>query len=238
MEKACHSISRLLNPIPTACSKPKTHSLSLGTYSCPCSNVRASKKDEVSQSIKKNSRKRSRTPRRLITISTTDGRWQGQWTNDYIFSLRELQLEDLAEEGQKDTQVSIHLDIQKHTGFGFSVDGRIITSFTRKCSNCFSPYCREIKTTFNVWVLPFSRDKHALQLPEMGGDDPSVIYAKPGSEVDLDSLIQETLRLTTSVKDTCSESCEKLPPSWHYIGGKEPYVDKRWSGLLEMRNRI
>eukprot|EP00268_Persea_americana_P067296 TRINITY_DN9246_c0_g1_i3.p2 TRINITY_DN9246_c0_g1~~TRINITY_DN9246_c0_g1_i3.p2 ORF type:complete len:154 (-),score=23.93 TRINITY_DN9246_c0_g1_i3:358-819(-) len=56
-----------------------------------------------------------------------------------------------------------------------------------------------------------------------------VIYAKPGSEVDLDSLIQETLRLTTSVKDTCSES---------YIGGKEPYVDKRWSGLLEMRNRI
>lgn len=49
MEKACHSISRLLNPIPTACSKPKTHSLSLGTYSCPCSNVRASKKDEVSQ---------------------------------------------------------------------------------------------------------------------------------------------------------------------------------------------
>ncbi|RWR90438.1 large ribosomal RNA subunit accumulation protein YCED 2, chloroplastic isoform X3 [Cinnamomum micranthum f. kanehirae] len=184
MEKACYSISRLFNPVPTACSKPKTHSLSLGTYSCPCSNVRASKKDEVSQipsdfkhhecrifqSLKKNSRKRSRTPRRLITISTTDGRWQGQWTNDYIFSLRQLQLEDLAEEGQKDTEVSIHLAIQKHTGFGFSVDGRIITSFTRKCSNCFSPYCRE------------------------------VIYAKPGSEVDLDSLIQETLRLTTSVK--------------------------------------
>lgn len=70
-----------------------------------------------------------------------------------------------------------------------------------------------------------------------------VIYAKPGSEVELDSLIQETLRLTTSVKaidlsilqlsficcgmnynislygfilqDTCSESCEKSPPSWH-----------------------
>lgn len=32
----------------------------------------------------------------------------------------------------------------QHAGFGFSVDGRIITSFTRKCSNCFSPYCRKV----------------------------------------------------------------------------------------------
>lgn len=39
-------------------------------------------------------------------------------------------------------------------------------------SNYFAMF--QIDTTFNMWVLPFSRDKHALQLPEMGGDDPSL----------------------------------------------------------------
>lgn len=34
--------------------------------------------------------------------------------------------------------------VYQHASFGFSVDGRIITSFTRKCSNCSSPYCREV----------------------------------------------------------------------------------------------
>lgn len=32
----------------------------------------------------------------------------------------------------------------QHAGFGLSVDGTIDTSFTRKCSNCSSPYCRKV----------------------------------------------------------------------------------------------
>lgn len=61
-----------------------------------------------------NTRKYWRTsPRRLITISTAEGRWQGNWTSDYIFTLRDLQLEDLAEDGQKDAHVFIKLCIQK-----------------------------------------------------------------------------------------------------------------------------
>lgn len=139
-----------------------------------------------------------RRKKRLVRISSSDGRWAGEWNCDYIFSLGELQLEDL---GERDSQVSIQLSIHKHAGFGLSVDGKIITSFTRKCSNCSSPYCREIDTSFKVWVLPSSREKGCThELPLLGWDDPSVIYVKPGFEVDLDSLIQDTIRLAISVK--------------------------------------
>ncbi|XP_050275866.1 large ribosomal RNA subunit accumulation protein YCED homolog 2, chloroplastic isoform X1 [Quercus robur] len=183
-------------------------------------------------------RKSSRNPRRMIKISTSDGRWQGEWTCDYLLSLKDLRLQDLVEdEHKKDAQVFINLAIHKHASFGLSVDGRILTSFTRKCSICASPYCREIDTTFNVWVLPSSRDNDANQLPEIGGDDPSVIYVKPGYEADLDSLVQDTIRLTTSVKDTCSELCERSNPTLQYIGGQDAGSSgKRWPRLLELRN--
>ncbi|XP_050275868.1 large ribosomal RNA subunit accumulation protein YCED homolog 2, chloroplastic isoform X3 [Quercus robur] len=159
-------------------------------------------------------RKSSRNPRRMIKISTSDGRWQGEWTCDYLLSLKDLRLQDLVEdEHKKDAQVFINLAIHKHASFGLSVDGRILTSFTRKCSICASPYCREIDTTFNV------------------------IYVKPGYEADLDSLVQDTIRLTTSVKDTCSELCERSNPTLQYIGGQDAGSSgKRWPRLLELRN--
>nr|XP_048318516.1 large ribosomal RNA subunit accumulation protein YCED homolog 2, chloroplastic isoform X2 [Ziziphus jujuba var. spinosa] len=184
------------------------------------------------------------SPRRLITISTGDGKWQGKWSCDYLLSLQDLHLEDLLEDKQqKNAQVSINLSVQKHASFGFTVDGRIITSFTRKCSNCSSPYCRQIDTNFNVWVLPssrFNRHQHEVCLPEIGGDDPSVIYVKPGNEADLDSLVQDTIRLTTSIKDTCSELCEKSTFTMNYIGGPKTSgsIDGRWSRLLKLRNTI
>ncbi|GAA0183720.1 hypothetical protein LIER_31083 [Lithospermum erythrorhizon] len=126
----------------------------------------------------------------------------------------------------------------QHTGFGLSVDGRITTSLTRKCINCYSPYCRQIDTNFNVWVLPLTKNKDSPdELPVIGVDDPSVIYVKPGFEADLDSLIQDTIRLATSVKETCSESCEKSEPKLHHLGTHYvASIDGRWSRLLELRN--
>ncbi|KAG9442282.1 hypothetical protein H6P81_018136 [Aristolochia fimbriata] len=230
---AFQSVPKLFNPL----QSPSPQSKPLFRFN-PTSRINASsKKDEFDQHSKRSSGKGPKTPRRrLITVSTSDGRWHGKWTDDYVFSLRELRLGDLAEEGQKDVEVFITLSVQKcvqHVGFGFSVEGRIVTAFTRRCSNCLSSYCRKIDTTFNVWVLPASRS-NPLQLPDIG-DDPSVIYVKPGSEADLDSLIQDTIRLASSVKDTCSESCEKAPPRLQYIGRKETCVDTRWSRLLELR---
>ncbi|XP_043694403.1 large ribosomal RNA subunit accumulation protein YCED homolog 2, chloroplastic [Telopea speciosissima] len=183
-------------------------------------------------------RKSPKSPRRLISISTSDNRWNGKWTLDYIFTLKELQLADLAEDGQKDAEVSVSLNIEKHASFGFSIDGRIITAFTRKCINCSSPFCRKIDTMFDVWVLPSSRRNLSMQSPEIGGDDPSVIYVKPGSEADLDSLVQDTIRLNTSVKETCSETCEKSELRWQSTSGEDSSIDGRWSRLLELKNVI
>ncbi|XVE85627.1 hypothetical protein DITRI_Ditri17bG0105400 [Diplodiscus trichospermus] len=122
----------------------------------------ASKKHDYSSLInKKDCRSISR--RRLITISTADGRWHGTWSCDYLVSLKDLNLDDLVEDDErKDALVSINLCIHKHASFGLSVDGRIITSFTRKCSICSSPYSREIDTNFNVWVLASNKD-HGLR---------------------------------------------------------------------------
>ena len=65
---------------------------------------------------KKIKRKSSRNPRRMIKISTSDGRWQGEWTCDYLLSLKDLRLQDLVEdEHKKDAQVFINLTIHKVT---------------------------------------------------------------------------------------------------------------------------
>nr|DAD32655.1 TPA_asm: hypothetical protein HUJ06_011506 [Nelumbo nucifera] len=32
----------------------------------------------------------------------------------------------------------------------------------------------QIDTSFDVWLLPSSRDNRSIQLPEIGGDDPSL----------------------------------------------------------------
>ncbi|KAM1067468.1 hypothetical protein ACFX2J_022471 [Malus domestica] len=184
----------------------------------------SSKRNSLSLGNKKNSR--SSSPRSVIRLSTADGKWHGNWSCDYILSLQDLRLDDLIEdENTHDAQISVNLCVHKHASFGFSVDGRILTSFNRKCSNCSSTYCRKIDTQFNVWVLSSSRDEH------------TVIYVKPGNEAELDSLIQDTIRLATSIKDTCSELCEKSYPTVQYIGGKSTAsVDKRWSRLLELKN--
>ncbi|CAN4105507.1 unnamed protein product [Withania somnifera] len=199
-------------------------------------NIKASLKGNDLSLTTKGSKKACK---RLVTISTSDGRWHGEWNCDYIFSLRDLQLEDLAEDGHTDTQVSITLSIHKHAGFGLSVDGRIITSFTTKCSNCSSPYCKEIDTSFKVWVLPSSRQKGCThELPLLGWDDPSVIYVKPGFEADLDALIQDTIRLASSVKGTCSESCEKSEPKLQPLGKQNTAsIDRRWSRLSELKKQ-
>ncbi|GAV75521.1 LOW QUALITY PROTEIN: DUF177 domain-containing protein, partial [Cephalotus follicularis] len=220
------NIRRIASSLSAAASVTKSHRTSKISA--------ASRKNDLSM----RRRKGSRIARSLIKISTALGRWNGEWSCDYLLSLRDLQLEDLIEdEDDKNAKLSVNLCIQKHASFGLSVDGRITTSFTQICSFCSSPYCREIDTNFNVWVLPSSRDNSEIQLPEIGSDDPSLsIYVKPGNEANLDSLIQDTIRLTASVKDTCSEACEQSEPTLQYIGEKkDASIEKRWSRLLELR---
>ncbi|XP_054793206.1 large ribosomal RNA subunit accumulation protein YCED homolog 2, chloroplastic-like [Prosopis cineraria] len=128
--------------------KPRTKTLSI--IQTTCNYVIAA----TSSSNKSNKQlhspligKPSRAPRRLITVSTSDGKWHGEWTSDYKLSLQDLQLQDLVEveeDKKKNAQVLVSLSIQKHASFGLTVDGNIVTSFTRKCSNCSSPYCRQV----------------------------------------------------------------------------------------------
>ncbi|KAL5168950.1 Large ribosomal RNA subunit accumulation protein YCED 2, chloroplastic [Glycine soja] len=92
-----------------------------------------------------------------------------------------------------------------------------------------------IDAKFNVWVLIARRDDRKIPLPDIGGD-PNVIYVRPGYEVDLDSLVQDAIRLNSVVKDTCSELCEKSEGTIQYITGQgQASVDKRWSRLLELK---
>ncbi|KAJ4710412.1 DUF177 domain-containing protein [Melia azedarach] len=190
--------------------------------------------------------------RGVITISTCDGRWNsngGKWNTDFLVSLRDLRLQDLIEDhDHRDHHhmVSINLSIEQHASFGLSVDGRIITSFPRKCSTCSSPYCKKIDTSFKVWILLREREKgyrrniiKLLPQPDIGAD-PSVMYVNRGSyEANLDSLVQDTIRLTATLQDSCSESCEKSQPTIQYIGAKNTAsMDKRWGKLLELRNTL
>ncbi|XP_078439746.1 E3 ubiquitin-protein ligase, putative (DUF177) isoform X1 [Wolffia australiana] len=204
-----------------------------------CGGARAAAADfaaEEKRAAAAAARRGPKAPRRLITISTADGRWQGEWNCDYVFTLRELGLGDVADLGQADAAVLIRLLVQKHAGFGFSVEGKIATCFPRKCSGCLSTFDKEIDASFDVWVLPSSRSDPA-ELPEIGSGDPSVIYVKPGTEADLDSLIRDTIRLAvTANAGACSLACEKSSPRWNYIDDKKGKIDSRWARLLEIRD--
>ncbi|XP_027356489.1 large ribosomal RNA subunit accumulation protein YCED homolog 2, chloroplastic isoform X2 [Abrus precatorius] len=229
---------RSFNPIFNPChvaAKFKTFRLLSRFHSHNNLSVTASKRKDNLHSpvIGKNT---TRAARRLITISPGDGKYHGDWTCDFLVSLHDLHLQDLIEvedDPHKNAQVFVNLSIQKHASFGLSVDGRVTTSFPRKCSNCSAPYCRQIDTKFNVWVLMASRDDRKVSLPEIGGD-PYVIYVRPGYEVDLDSLVQDAIRLNSSVNDTCSELCEKSEATIQ-CGQSQASVDKRWSKLLELK---
>ncbi|KAL0296453.1 UNVERIFIED_CONTAM: Large ribosomal RNA subunit accumulation protein YCED2, chloroplastic [Sesamum radiatum] len=108
----------------------------------------------------------------------SDGRWHGKWNSDYTFSIQELQLHDLPDDVQKDTDVSVALSIQK------------------------------------------------------------VIYVKPGYEANLDPLIQDNIRLATSVEETCSESCNNSQPKLHHLGARNrASIERRWHKLLELKKK-
>ncbi|GER56130.1 hypothetical protein STAS_33850, partial [Striga asiatica] len=127
-----------------------------------------------------------------------------------------------------------------HAGLGLSVEGAITTCINRRCCNCCSPYLSEINTTFKVWIIPSTRlvRDSSCQLPDIGGEDPSVLYVKPGYEADLDSLIQDTIRLAISVKETCSQACDKSEPKVHYLGIRNSAsTEKRWFKLLELKEK-
>ena len=57
------------------------------------------------------------SPRRLITISTGDGKWHGKWDSEYLLSLHDLRLEDLVDndDRRKNAQVSVKLSVEKVT---------------------------------------------------------------------------------------------------------------------------
>ena len=56
--------------------------------------------------------------------------------------------------------------MHQHTGFGLSVDGRVITSITRKCSSCSSPFCRKVHCNCQIIIQlndPKSNPAHCLK---------------------------------------------------------------------------
>lgn len=96
---------------------------------------------------KRAARKAPRAPRRLITISTSDGKWHGEWNCDYMFTLRELGVADVAEGGQGDSKVLISLVIHKvgllvaiSSSSSSSRFGGMTCSFRgRRLGNCSTP---------------------------------------------------------------------------------------------------
>ncbi|CAI8616762.1 unnamed protein product [Vicia faba] len=240
------SFSPIFNPCHTA-SKGKTFRFLSLFHTYNNSNVSAT---TITASTKRKGKLQSpligkkpgRASRPLITISPSDGQYGEEWTRDYLVTLRDLHLEHLIgadDDPRKNAQVFINLSIQKHVGFGYSIDARITTSFTSKCCNCSSPYCRQLDIEFNLCVLKApSRVKSKRPLPEIGGD-PYVIYTRPGCQIDLDSFVRDAISLDSPVKHTCSELCEKPKGTILYATGQtKASFDERWSKLLELKKKL
>ncbi|CAL5030924.1 unnamed protein product [Urochloa decumbens] len=184
------------------------------------------KKVQVTQSARRSRRRGTGGGRQsLVSVGTARGGGD-QWSSDFDLTMRQLHLDDLIEDGQRDADVLVHLLVQQHTQFGMSIKGRVLTSF------------RKIDERFNLTVLSSSR-KDQSGLPDLGVSDPSVIYVRPGEEVDLDSVIQETVRLTASAKSSCSEACEKSTVVWQNVSNqRKKSTSQRWSKLLDLKKTL
>ncbi|GJN26981.1 hypothetical protein PR202_gb14952 [Eleusine coracana subsp. coracana] len=167
------------------------------------------KKVKVTQSIRRSRRRGTGGARQsLISVGTARGGGD-QWSSDFDLTLRQLRLDDLVEDGERDAQVLVRLIVQ------------------------------QIDEKFDLTVLSSSR-KNQSGLPELGDNDPSVIYVRPGEDIDLDSVIQETVRLTASAKSSCSEACEKSTVVWQYSGKQKTKSSssQRWSKLLDLKKTL
>ncbi|GJS06732.1 hypothetical protein Tco_0363528 [Tanacetum coccineum] len=202
----------LTSPLPAANSR-QLKSLKFSRYT-------------LSASLEKNhipliGKKVNKVARRLVRISTAEGKWQGNWNADYNFTLRDLQLDDLVEVGDpKNARVLVSLTI--HRALGFQSTEQLTHHSPESVATAL---CLTAERLLPTSMYGFSR------LPAL------VIYVKPGCEADLDSLIQDTIRLNTSVNETCSDFCEKSELGLKQISkANTPSVDKRWSKLLELKN--
>ncbi|KAG8082726.1 hypothetical protein GUJ93_ZPchr0014g46989 [Zizania palustris] len=188
------------------------------------------------QSVRRSRRRGPGSRQSLVSVGTSCGGGD-QWSSDVDLTLRQLHLDDLIEDGQNDADVMVHLLVQQHTQFGMSIKGRVVTSFSKICDSCSSPYCAKIDEQFNLTVLSSTR-KGQSGMPDIGDSDPSVIYVRPGVEVELDSVIQETIRLTASAKSSCSEACEKSTVVWQYGSNQKQRYSQRWSKLLDLKRTL
>lgn len=96
---------------------------------------------------------------RLISISTAEGKWHGNWESEYLFSLRDLQLLDLSDDDvREDTAVSVFLTVERvnnNTLFVYTFWTVCQEKLFKDKLNC-SEYC------FTFWyakLISFSNEK-------------------------------------------------------------------------------
>ncbi|KAK1684287.1 hypothetical protein QYE76_045135 [Lolium multiflorum] len=243
MKRACSPALRLLpNPITTQLPSSWSH----GRYrsfavhaQLPTEDDYAAespKRVQVTQSLRRSRQRGTGARRSLVSVGTSRGGGD-QWSSDFELTLRQLRLDDLIEDGQSDADVLVHLLVQQHSQFGMSIKGRVITSFGKICDSCSTPYNTKIDDHFDITVLSSSRKDHS-GMPEIGDNDPSVISVKPGTEIDIDSSIQETIRLAASAKSSCSEACEKSTVVWKSGGNQKRRYSQSWSKLLDLKRTL
>uniref|UniRef100_A0A0D9W7B8 Uncharacterized protein n=1 Tax=Leersia perrieri TaxID=77586 RepID=A0A0D9W7B8_9ORYZ len=168
------------------------------------------KQAETTQSYRRRQRRGPGSRQSLVSVGTSCGGGD-QWSSDFDLTLRQLHLDDLIEDGQNDdADVLVHLLVQQHTQFGMSIKGRVVTSFSKICDTCSSPYYAKIDEQFNLTVLSSIR-KEQSRMPDIGDSDPS---------------------------SSCSEACEKSTVVWQYGSNEKRPNSQRWSKLLDLKKTL
>uniref|UniRef100_A0A0E0KSZ8 Large ribosomal RNA subunit accumulation protein YceD n=1 Tax=Oryza punctata TaxID=4537 RepID=A0A0E0KSZ8_ORYPU len=210
MARACSPALRLQLPPNPAITTPllpscRTHSARCRGFTAHAQRPAAGRPDEpaaepppkqpaIAQSLRRNRRRGPGSRQSLVSVGTSCGGGD-QWSSDFDLTLRQLHLDDLIEDDQNDdADVLVHLLVQQHTQFGMSIKGRVVTSFSKICDSCSSPYCAKITPVtecvtnpfqcdlpiggfrideqFNLTVLSSTR-KEQSGMPDIGDSDPS-----------------------------------------------------------------
>ncbi|CAO2038986.1 unnamed protein product [Urochloa humidicola] len=121
MARACnHALRQLPNPATTPLPSRRSHGARFRNLAVhaqlPSEDdaypVEPLKKVQVTQSARRSRRRGTSSARQsLVSVGTARGGGD-QWSSDFDLTMRQLHLDDLIEDGQRDADVLVHLLVQ------------------------------------------------------------------------------------------------------------------------------
>lgn len=103
-----------------------------------------------------------------------------------------------------ETPLNVRIDIYR-SGSRYVLEGHLEGVLQVNCDRCLTPYAKELRFDFNVYLTPPSKDVDKAEI-ELLEEDMEVVFIHD-EEIDLDEIIREQIYLALPIKNICDNNC-------------------------------